>query len=178
MSRTNPSPRRRGSVASDDRRTPSWLVDLVRTEFDLVCDCAASEANTVTPGYWFGEGSHVALDALAIRWMDVLLIEHGEPGKALWLNPPFSGGQIKRWLPRIEEAARDGLTTVCLFPTDTSTDYFRWAQAFEMRGVGRLIFETPDGPHLSKAGKPTPAWVASMLVIVRPAHFRQEYIFL
>lgn len=179
MSRTNPSPRRRGSVGSDDRRTPTWLTDLVRTEFDLVWDCAASESNSVAP-QWFGQGSPACIeDALVMRWRDAVDVQAPTaPGSALWLNPPFSRGQIKRWLPRIEEAARDGLTTVCLLPTDTSTDYFRWAQAFEMRGVGRLIFETPTGPHLSKAGKPTPAWVASMLVIVRPAHFRKEYIFL
>lgn len=174
MSRTTP-----GAVASDDRRTPTWLLDLVRTEFDLVWDCAANESNAVVPQF-FGPGSPACVaDALSVRWSEIIHQEaQRAPGAALWLNPPFSRGQIKHWLPRVEEAARDGLTTLCLLPTDTSTDYFRWSQAFEMRGVGRLIFSTPNGPHLSAKGKPTPAWVASMIVIVRPAHFRQEYIFL
>lgn len=160
-------------LASDERITPQWLIDALVPEFRFAIDLAALRSNCrivddrgrpvyLGPDHQNPQGR----DALAVAW-HALKIER----PVGWLNPPYSRGNISRFLAKCVEEAEQGFTTVSLFSADTSTRYYHehvLSRRFEVRHLrSRLSFE---GAPRDKDGRLAPAKFGSVLVIYRPTH--------
>lgn len=127
------------SKPSDERRTPRWFFercDSLWGPFDL--DAAADKWNHQVRRYCTAGG-------------DVL--RHPPRARRVWLNPPYSRGQLERFLGLTRSTVLDKLwdRTTCLVPMDPSTD---WWKQHVARPEGRklrvewLTGELPPPFHL------------------------------
>jgi phage N-6-adenine-methyltransferase len=101
------------SKESDVQSTPQWLFDELNQRYHFTLDAAADAANHKCPR-WYGPGG-LAEDALSVEW---------GAEERIWLNPPYSRGNQRRFVEKaIDHAMRGGLT-IALLPADTSTQLF------------------------------------------------------
>jgi len=98
----------------DEWGTPQWLFDLLDQEFHFATDAAASYQNTKKNRFFH--------DALIISW-------EGVPGP-FFLNPPYSAGNIDRFMAKALEESKKGAVVVCLVPCATDT---RWWHNYAMK---------------------------------------------
>ena len=103
----------------DSWETPNWLFDLLDREFNFLLDAAASITNHKVPTYYT-----VADSALDKRWE-----------KRTYLNPPYSAGNIDKFMAKALEESQKGAVVVCLVPCATDT---RW-------WYHRVLGRNPDG---------------------------------
>ena len=150
------------SKASDEWATPQDFYSRIFDEFGCTIDAAATEANTKCD-IWYGPGSEIGEDSLALDWSFLSDQPH-------WLNPPYS--RCKEFMAKAAAERLRGVLTVALVPARTDTRWFHdhlWGQneygegcpqaGIELRFVrGRLKFG--DG----KNSAPFP----SMVVVFRP----------
>lgn len=97
----------------DEWATPPALFQRVNRVWLLTVDACATAENAKLPRYWTPEQ-----DGLAQSWA----------GERVWLNPPYSRGQLVRWLAKACEETRDpesGCLVVALLPVATSTVWWR-----------------------------------------------------
>lgn len=92
------------SKASDEWETPQEFFDELNAEFRFELDVCATAENRKCPR-WYG----VEADGLTQDWSNT----------RCWLNPPYS--QLKLWLAKASNSARNGATVVCLIPSRTDT---------------------------------------------------------
>ncbi len=149
---------------TDIRETPQDFWEEQNQKWHFKLDAAALSSNAKCENY-LGPDHPIAgyRDALAASW---------ECGGTVWCNPPYSRGEIIKWLAKAKaEADVNGITTVMLLPVDTST---KWFHAFvkprlDLGDVefvaGRLSFK---GTPLTKKGVQAKSKQASMIVVFRP----------
>lgn len=126
-----------------DWRTPRALFDRLDAEFHFACDLAADADSALPPGRksYFGPGSLLHQDALAIKWTFLCLKGPG------FLNPPYSrrrGLSIAPWMVRCLEVQQEGGAVVAIVPARTDTPWWHdyVMQAREIRLVrGRIHFD-------------------------------------
>jgi hypothetical protein len=138
---------------------------LERFTIDLTAD-----AGRALEGRYFGPGSPIGVDALAVDWS-----AHGFDG---FSNPPY-GPFIRSILEKAIEQKARGFTSVFLIPLRITKAFQRFALA---EGTAaeiwfadkRLVFFEDGAPRISfdKRGKPRPdaALFDSCLVVYRPGH--------
>jgi phage N-6-adenine-methyltransferase len=147
--------------STDTRKTPQALWEEQNKIWGFKLDAAANAENTKCED-WCGPDHPIAArrDGLRASW---------GPGP-VWLNPPYSRGELTKWLAKALYESLNGVTTVALLPVDTSTI---WFHAYVMPRLeagdveflaGRLSFE---GAPLGKNGKLNKAKTANMLVVFR-----------
>jgi phage N-6-adenine-methyltransferase len=149
-------------LASDTWATPPSVFDPLNDEFHFTLDVCA-EPGTAKVGRFLTPAD----DGLSQSWAD-------EVG---WLNPPYSRGQLERWLGKAwREVKHNRATVVALVPYDPSTKWWRmWVAslrdqhdgpvAVEVReGLGRVAFLHPETGRPEKSGARGP----SAIVIYRP----------
>lgn len=153
-------------------RTPSWLQEALKREFDIRLDAAATASDTIA-GDWFGPGSGMD-DALAIEAWGAFVA----PREAIFCNPPYSRKlkmPITPWIARMAEEGQHR-TVIGLIPYAPQTRAWRrYVVGFEHRATEirkfpfRLKFEPPEG-YVSKAkdGKTHGANVNTAVVIWKP----------
>lgn len=144
MSGPNSAP----ELGQQNYRTPKAFLGAVKRRFELTqldWDLACTELDCVgeSGGYFFDKG----VDALTQDWSEL-----ADPGITAWVNPPFaqSGAFCAR-------AAASGARVLALVPVAIGTQWWRRYvhQHAVVAGVGRLVFDMPDGtPVLGKNGKP------------------------
>jgi phage N-6-adenine-methyltransferase len=150
------------SSATDEWATPQAFFDVLRAEFDLCVDVAATAENRKCPDY-FGPGSRQGEDGLAADWR-----QFGSLSRC-WCNPPYSRGLQGKFIAKAAAERLRGVLTVMLLPARTDTKAFhahiydasKWAPrpGVEIRFIpGRLKFVGAVN------GAPFP----SMVVIMRP----------
>lgn len=105
------------SKPSDEYGTPWYIIENLEVEFgpfDL--DVCCSEDNCKAHNGFFSDNDE---DGLKEDWSD--------DGRDVlcWMNPPYSRGNLRRWLTKaIEESQKPGVTVVALIPSDTSTSWW------------------------------------------------------
>lgn len=121
----------------DEWGTPQWLFDLLDQEFHFGCDAAATWKNSKC-NHLFSEGQSNALfrewfsDKITAQWNNVF-----------WLNPPYSAGNIDRFMAKAYEESLKGAVVVCLVPAATDTKWWHnyAMKAQEIRFIkGRVNF--------------------------------------
>ena len=143
--------------ASDkwDWGTPPDLMEAVRREFNGghrfdLDPCATAE--TAKADDWYGPGSPLFEDGLAIPWF----------GRSAYVNPPYGRNIIEKWVEKCytEVANGDMDLVVALLPASTSAGWWhQWVmQATEIRLLkGRVRYK----------GAPSAATWDSVIVIWR-----------
>jgi phage N-6-adenine-methyltransferase len=146
--------------SSDERETPQEFFEEINKTWAFKLDAAALSTNAKCETY-LGPDHPIGLyrDGLEADW-------HKLTDGPVWLNPPYSRGELVKWLAKCEKEAAAGITTVVLLPVDTSTQWFHRYVQPRIKDVvflqGRLTFK---GTPLGKNGKPNKAKFANMLVV-------------
>ena len=103
---------------NDEWGTPDWVFKLAhKIEPTFVFDAACNEKNCLVPGQViFG-------DSLSYSW-------DGYWAGAVWCNPPYSRGNIDKFVEKgLQEARENGIRSVFLVRLDPTSKWFR--KAFE-----------------------------------------------
>jgi hypothetical protein len=137
------------AIGQQNFRTPDDMLDACLRRFKLhhfAWDLACSEHDCVGLNGGF---EHPRVDALTADWAPLA-------GRGVcWLNPPFA--KAGKFCKRAADAAELGVRTVALVPVALGTRWWRRYvhQRAVVVGVGRVVFDNPDGsPVLGKSGKP------------------------
>lgn len=136
--------------ASDLWRTEPACFAALHAEFNFDLDLAANRENSLCR-LWFGPESPLTDDALTTVWTD---FDRG------FLNPPYSQGQIARFLGKAILEMTRGFTTVALLPDTHDTHWYRLLDAAaEIRRIPhRVKYLKADG--VTAAGAMFPSCVA------------------
>jgi site-specific DNA-methyltransferase (adenine-specific) len=146
----------------DSWETPKWLFDLLHKEFLFNVDAAATVENRKTP-YFYGPGWASSGDALTSDWKN----ERGEYFTC-YLNPPYSAGNIDKFMAKALEESKKGAVVVCLVPCATDTKWWHnyVMKAQEIRFIrGRVRFVGYDEQGKQIKNSPT---FSSCIVIFNP----------
>jgi site-specific DNA-methyltransferase (adenine-specific) len=107
----------------DEARTPPSLFKLMDDRFHFLLDASCTSENCLTTRGLFIDTGY---DALKLKW-------HGELDynsfqkqyEPIFVNPPYSRGNIDRFIKKGYEESLKGATVVMLLPMDSSTTVFR-----------------------------------------------------
>jgi len=144
----------------DDWETPQELFEALDGEFGFTHDAAANAQNAKVD-IFYGPGSPLAEDALAIDW----------EGR-VWCNPPYG-----RLVDALIAKAKAGIlehrveTAVFLLPARTDTKWFHSLLGFgaEIRFLkGRLKFELNGQPITDTSGHAVGAPFPSLIAVLKP----------
>lgn len=130
------------ATPKDEWCTPQWLFDLLDREFHFDCDAAATPENSLCHNY--------LLRALIIDdWVD-------ETDRVFFLNPPYSAGNIDRFMAKALEESEKGAVVVCLVPCATDTawwhNYVMRAQEIRfIRGRVRFVGYDEQGKQIKNS---------------------------
>ena len=147
-------------VTEKDRcETPNWLFDLLDREFNFLLDAAASITNHKVPTYYT-----VADSALDKRWE-----------KRTYLNPPYSVGNIDKFMAKALEESQKGAVVVCLVPCATDT---RWWHLYAMKaqeirfikGRVRFVGYDEDGNQI----KNSPTFSSCVVIFDKSYYHRYQ----
>lgn len=152
----------------DEWGTPQWLFDLLDREFHFDVDAACTEENSKC----FFRFSDDALDRPWYEGDDPELVadleRNGIPvARTFFLNPPYSAGNIDRFMQKAYEESQKGALVVCLVPCATDT---RWWHNYAMKAQeirfikGRVRFVGYDEDGKPVQNSPT---FSSCVVIFR-----------
>ena len=146
--------------AKDEARTPPEIFGKMAAEFHIGFDVACTQENALCMPLTLD------LDALEIPW-------YSEPSKefAFYCNPPYSNGNILKFVHKAYLESGKGATVVMLIPSDPSTQYFNicFGNASEIRFMQpRVRFNNPDGTPMK--GSPQ---TGSMIVVFRPGEHKE-----
>lgn len=125
-------------IQSDQYETPDDLFEALDQEFHFGLDAAAKWDNHKCErffGHYYPDDPDAFVDALSVPW------DTGHKG-AVWLNPPYSRGNIDAFVEKaISEHFSNRLTIVLLTRCDPTTKWFkRLAQhSFEIRLLARRV---------------------------------------
>ena len=143
------------TAAKDEARTPPDIFRKLQKEFDIRFDVACTQENALCMPLTLDK------DALDIPWYS-----EASEGLAFFCNPPYSAGNILKFVHKAWLESGNGATAVLLIPSDPSTEYFDFCfeNASEIRFMQpRVKFNNPDGIPM-KSSPPT----GSMIVVFRP----------
>ena len=124
-----------GVITVKDRwETPDEVFRPLAQEFGFTLD-ACAEHHTAKCRRYYTE----AEDGLNRPWA----------GEIVWCNPPYSHGNIGRWMQKCAEESERGVTVVALIPAATSSRWFHaWVYGrAELRFLSRRVrFVGGTGP--------------------------------
>jgi site-specific DNA-methyltransferase (adenine-specific) len=149
--------------AKDEARTPPVIFGKLNAEFHFTVDIAATGKNTLCGNFW-GKTESFPLGFLS---------PHAElyTDDKAWCNPPYSNGNILKFVHKAYLESGKGATVVMLIPSDPSTQYFNicFGNASEIRFMQpRVRFNNPDGTPMK--GSPQ---TGSMIVVFRPGEHKE-----
>ncbi|MFV0576023.1 MAG: phage N-6-adenine-methyltransferase [Vibrio sp.] len=124
----------------DSWSTPQWLFDALYPEFGFELDVAANEDNAKCFA-WYG----IADNALTMSRWDA----HPDLGSMahqyVWINPPYSRGNVKAFLEKaFEQCVFHKINSVLLIPATPDASWWP-TNASEVRFItdGRISFDHP-----------------------------------
>lgn len=98
---------------NDEWRTPPDLFAKIQAEFSLDWDAACTSHNCITMNGCFEHGDN----SLALDW--------SKYSKNIWLNPPYSRGNIEPFMEKAWKESKNCEYVVCLVRFDPSTKWFQ-----------------------------------------------------
>lgn len=96
------------SKDTDERTTPIELFQKLDSIFHFQLDAAATDGNALCHKYYT-----IETDGLKSPW-----------AKSTFCNPPYSHGELKKWVTKAYEESKLGNSSVLILPGDSST---KWA---------------------------------------------------
>jgi site-specific DNA-methyltransferase (adenine-specific) len=139
----------------DSWETPQWLFDLLDQEFHFLVDAAATSENAHCNLYMGSDNqpAHAFCIGNALTKLDWT-----PRCSNFFLNPPYSAGNIDKFMAKALEESQKGAVVVCLVPCATDTKW--WHQysmkAQEIRFIkGRVRFVGYDEDGNQVKNSPT-----------------------
>lgn len=123
---------------NDERATPQWLFDQLNNIFHFTLDAAATASNRKCDSYY-----DIETNGLTHQWYP----------HTVFVNPPYSRGQLKLWVEKARNERYLGSTVVMILPGDTSTKWFPW-------NADKLVFLCKRVAFDAKAGAKFPTVIA------------------
>lgn len=106
----------------DEARTPPSLFKKLDDRFHFLLDVACTTENCLT---YRGIFRDIGFDALTLDWHGELDYNgHLKKYEPIFCNPPYSRGNIDRFIKKGYEESLKGATVVMLLPMDSSTKVF------------------------------------------------------
>lgn len=120
------SHKRKAEIATpkDDWGTPQPLFDHLCKEFRFTFDLAAKPATAKCPCYFTPEDN-----ALEQAWHEI-------KGN-LWLNPPYSAGNIEKFMEKCSQESALGARIVALIPNASDTEWYQKYIMGDIEGNGK-----------------------------------------
>lgn len=121
---------------SNEWATPAEVFAPLHEEFRFTLDACAAQWNAKLPRY-----RSKADDGLSTDWA----------GERVWCNPPYSRGEIIKWVTKAIEATWSGGCPLVVLLIPSSTDMDWWHAAWHRRNCeirffrGRIAFERESG---------------------------------
>jgi len=138
------------SGTSDTWQTPPWIIERVTRIEPIALDpCAAKKV-----AQHFGECNiDEVADGLSVSWHPLVA-----PGALVYVNPPYSRGNLPAWTKKCADEAERGLQVVTLIPSRTGERWFAeqvWDRAQAACFLlGRIAFIDPEtGEEASGTGR-------------------------
>ena len=150
--------------SAQDIETPDEFIDAVASRFgNPKFDLAATEANKKAEWY-YGPGSSLGEDSLAMNWSRIAWVERNEPQrKLLWLNPPFD--PIEPWVAKCAEEYQRGARILLLCRGSIDSNW--WWQYIQPNAVVYAL--TPRIKFVGQAqGYPSPLVLCTFNVLGVP----------
>jgi len=123
---------------NNEWETPDDLWDKLDEEFEFSLDAACTKLNCKdTPRHIFKDDNE---DSLRKDWG--VLCTTDELPRTVWLNPPYSRGNIDKFMEKAYNEFLKGCTVVALVRDDPSTSWYRkWVdgKAAEVRRLVRRV---------------------------------------
>lgn len=136
-------------LSRDDWRTPPEVLERVRRVAPIGLDpCTGIENPTgasifaVAPGAWPADEPlpwSARIDGFSFPWS-----MHCPEGELVWVNPPYSRGNLGPWTARCRTEAMGGAEIIALVPADPSTDW--WNESCRP-STGRVAWGPPCCDH-------------------------------
>lgn len=144
-----PSPRPRTPlVPTDQRFTPLWVLNIATKACGPIAYDPCTTADNPAGALDF---SALPEDGLAQQWAE------RSGGGLVWVNSPFSRGQLRQWASKACDAFLAGGEVVMLTPVDPSTDWYAILTDHARVAAGlkkRVRFHTPaDQVAMESAAK-------------------------
>ena len=98
---------------NDEWETPQDLFDALDNIYRFDFDAACTKANCKCKG---GAVSEI-VNSLELDWHRI--------SKSIWLNPPYSRGNINKFMKKAWEESQEGCTVVCLVRFDPSAKWYQ-----------------------------------------------------
>jgi phage N-6-adenine-methyltransferase len=158
--------KRNSNIATqkDSWETPQHIFDKLDQEFHFTLDAAANSENTKCTTFL-----DESVDALLVDWCKYAR------GGNIWLNPPYSKGNVARFLQKAYVESEKGMgSVVCLIPVDFSTN---WWHNYVMNAnailaiKGRVKFIGYDDEGNQIKNSPT---FSSCIAIFKKSRFTQR----
>lgn len=114
-------------------RSDPIVYNAMNKEFDFFLDAAASKENTLCEIFLNKDDNAPSCD-----WSQ-LVCDHR---KAVWINPPYGRGCIKKFMAQAAKQTVNGLTSVMLVPATLDAQWLPIDEISEIRIItgGRLSF--------------------------------------
>ena len=137
-------------IPSDERYTPEHILDRVREIAPIALDPCTTRDNRTKAAAFFA----LPDDGLTAAWPETGLV---------WINPPYSRGQLYAWASRARSHAAKNAAAeiVMLTPSDLGTSWGRVLASSAQAAAflfGRLAFIAPEGPIDTGAKQPSVVW--------------------
>lgn len=136
---------------TDERYTPRWLLDLVVSALGPLaydpCTAPHNPAGALMFAYL------PTTDGLETSWSN--------RGGVVWVNPPFSPGNLAKWANKCAIEADQGVEIVLLTPVDPSTGWYSmlsYAAPLALALKRRPEYGKPDGAFGATAKQPAMLW--------------------
>ena len=151
-------------MANDEWQTPQDLFDKLDEEFDFDLDVASTNTNNkcLCAFYYCKPWWQDALKAE--KWY----IPEGTNKPTCWMNPPYSRGNIDKFVKKAYEESQKGCTVVGLLPLRSASWFHKYVmKAHEIRFLTRRVkFIDPETGKQTK-GSPN---FDSIIVVWKPGH--------
>ena len=111
----------------DSWETPKWLFDLLDREFHFLVDAAATSDNTHCNLYMASDNQPAHAFCIG---NGLTKLDWTPRCGNFFLNPPYSAGNIDKFMAKALEESQKGAVVVCLVPCATDT---KWWHSYAMK---------------------------------------------
>jgi hypothetical protein len=139
-----------GIKDTDERYTPRWLLDIVISALGPLAYDPCTAPHNPAGAIRF---ACPPVNGLETSWQD--------RGGVVWVNPPFSNGNLAKWANKCAVEADYGVEIVLLTPVDPSTGWYSslsYAAQLAAALKRRPEYGKPDGAFGATAKQPAMLW--------------------
>ena len=130
------------SQKTTEWKTPQNLFNKLNKEFNFTIDVCATKENAKCDRFYTKE-----INGLAQSWKN----------ETVFMNPPYSRGQMTKWIEKAYQESLNNATIVCLIPSRTDTSYWHdyiipYAEVRFLRGRLKFKLSLDENNYIEQLG--------------------------